>query len=189
MSTTRSNSGFTLLEVMVAVVLMALLMGALATRLGGGFGVHLSNSGRRLAAELEYVGQRAITTGRPHRFVIDMQKQACRIEEQRQRSDRDVDELPAHFEDLDLSIDLASQAFSPIEASQGDWRWLDDGEVAFDEIVIGNESFTSNEISIGFSPDGGAEPAQIWLVDDGGYSLQVRLVAFTGEVHVEEGEE
>ncbi len=52
----------------------------------------------------------------------------------------------------------------------------------------GDQGGTDGEVGITFAPDGGADPAEIWLVDDGGYELRVRVVAFTGEIHVDEGE-
>jgi prepilin-type N-terminal cleavage/methylation domain-containing protein len=66
-----SADGFTLLELMIVITLIVLITGIFASSVGGGFGVHIRNSGRALAAELEYVSQRAVTTGRAQRFVID----------------------------------------------------------------------------------------------------------------------
>ena len=76
----RAQDGFTLLELMIVITLIVLITGVFATSIGGGFGVHIRNSGRALAAELEYVSQRAVTTGRAQRFVIDLDQQLFRVE-------------------------------------------------------------------------------------------------------------
>jgi len=184
----RHSAGFTTIELLMVVGLIALVMGTLLTNLGGGFGVHLSNSGRGLAREIEYVGQRAVATGRAHRLLVDLDEQAFRVEVMAE-SERDAStELPEHAELLDLSPPLASQSFSPVRDRSGDWHWLDDGDVGIDEVVIGDNSVTDGEVGITFAPDGGADPAEIWLIDDGGYELRVRVVAFTGEIHVDESE-
>src|SRR5262245_57348320 len=75
-----SDDGFTLLELLVVVLLIVLITGVFTTSISGGFGVHLRNSARTLAAELEYVGQRAVTTGRTQRFVVDLDHQVFRVE-------------------------------------------------------------------------------------------------------------
>ena len=76
----RSADGFTLLELMIVITLIVLITGIFAGSIGAGFGVHIRNSGRALAAELEYVSQRAVTTGRAQRFVIDLDQQLFRVE-------------------------------------------------------------------------------------------------------------
>jgi len=76
----RSADGFTLLELMIVITLIVLITGIFASSIGGGFGVHIRNSGRALASELEYVSQRAVTTGRAQRFVIDLDEQVFRVE-------------------------------------------------------------------------------------------------------------
>ncbi|MCP5068697.1 MAG: hypothetical protein GY946_19215 [bacterium] len=174
---------------MITVVVIALIMVALGAQLGGGFGVHLRNSSRSLAAELEYVGQRAIATGRTHRFVVDLESQAYRTEVMNAPKDDEAGELPEHADLLDLSVKLSNEQFEPVNTSDGDWRWLNDSEVVFDEVRIGEEEVREGLAAIGFAPDGGADPAEIWLVDDGGYSMQLRVLAFTGEIRLEENPE
>jgi prepilin-type N-terminal cleavage/methylation domain-containing protein len=184
----RAGEGFTLLEILVVVFLIALISGVFATSLGGGFGVHLKNAGRALSAELEYVGQRAVTTGRPQRFVIDLDHQVFRVEELPTPPDTGPGaELPEHAERLDLAPPLATNEYLPVDGRLGEWRALDDAEqIELREVRLANEAKTDGAVAIGFSSDGASDPAEIWLRDDGGYDLRVRLVPWSGEIRVEE---
>lgn len=190
MTRARAAAGFTLLEILVVVFLIALISGVFATSLGGGFGVHLRNAGRALSAELEYVSQRAITTGRPQRFVIDLEHQVFRVEEPPPPPAAPAatgKKLPSHAEGLDLAPPLDLHEFVPIDGRLGEWRALDDAdEVALREVRLADEAKTNGVVAILFSPDGGSDPAEIWLRDDGGYDLRVRLVPWSGEIRVEE---
>ena len=51
---------------------------------------------------------------------------------------------------------------------------------------LGDESKSDGAVAIGFGSDGSSDPAEIWLRDTAGYDVRIRLVAFTGEIQVEE---
>jgi type II secretion system protein H len=183
------EDGFTLLELLVVLLVIVLVTGVFTTTLGGGFGVHMRNAGRTLAAELEYVGQRAVTTGKPQRVVIDLDQQVYRVEELSLAPSPAELEPPEHAENLDLAPPLSQLAFEPVEGRIGEWRALDDAdEVRMREVRLADEAKQDGMFAIGFAPDGACDPAEIWLRDDGGYDLRIRLVAFTGEIRIEEPE-
>ena len=183
----RPDAGFTLLELLVVLLVIVLVTGVFTTTIGGGFGVHIRNASRTLAAELEYVGQRAITTGQPQRMVIDLDRQLFRVEELPTPPPLETAALPEHAEGLDLAPPLETLAFQPVEGMIGDWRALDDAdEVRFSEIRIASTAKQDGAVAIGFSSDGASDPAEIWLRDDGGYDMRIRLIAFTGEIRIEE---
>ena len=185
----RDESGFTLLELLVVLLVIVLVTGVFTTTLGGGFGVHIRNAGRTLAAELEYVSQRAVTTGKPQRVLIDLDQQVYRVEELPPPADSAELELPEHAENLNLAPPLSELAFQPVEGRIGEWRALDDADqVRIREVRLADEKKQDGLFAIGFAPDGACDPAEIWLRDDGGYDLRVRLVAFTGEIRIEEPE-
>ena len=187
MTRAREQSGFTLLELLVVLLLIVLVTGVFMTTVGGGFGVHLRNAGRTLSAELEYIGQRAVTTGQVQRIVIDLDEQVFRVEELPFVEPTADAMLPEHAEGLDLAPPPAQAEFQPIEGRIGEWHALDDAaDVDLREVRVGSEARTEGPVAIGFSPDGASDPAEIWLRDGGGYDLRIRLVAFTGEIRVEE---
>ena len=189
MARPRAEAGFTLLELLVVLLLIVLVTGVFVTSVGGGFGVHLRNAGRTLSAELEYIGQRAVTTGQAQRIVIDLDQQVFRVEELPFVEPAADVPLPEHAEGLDLAPPPMQAEFQPVEGRIGEWHALDDADdVAFREVRLANEAKTDGAVAIGFSPDGASDPAEIWLRDDGGYDLRIRLVAFTGEIRVEEAD-
>jgi prepilin-type N-terminal cleavage/methylation domain-containing protein len=185
----RAREGFTLLELLIVIFLIVLITGVFATSLGGGFGVHLRNSARSLAAELEYVSQRAVTTGRTQRFVVDLDHQVFRVEMQAPPPPEPDETLPEHAEGLSLAPPIDTHAFVPVDSRLGEWRALDDADqVAIREVRLGDEVRRDGAVAIGFSIDGSSDPAEIWLRDDAGYDARIRLVAFTGEIRIEEPE-
>ena len=185
----RAQDGFTLLELMIVITLIVLITGVFATSIGGGFGVHIRNSGRSLAAELEYVSQRAVTTGRTQRFVIDLDQQLFRVEMEPPPPPEPDGTLPDHAEGLSLAPPALNREFVPIDSQLGQWRRLDDSDdVRIAQVRLGDEVKKDGAVAIGFSSDGASDPAQIWLLDDAGYAVHVRLIAFTGEVRIEEPE-
>ena len=187
--TRRAHEGFTLLELLIVIFLIVLITGVFATSIGGGFGVHLRNSARSLAAELEYVSQRAVTTGRTQRFVVDLDHQVFRVEMQEPPPPEPDAALPEHAEGLSLAPPIDTHAFVPVDARIGEWRSLDDSDdVAIREVRLGDEVRNKGTVAIGFSIDGSTDPAEIWLRDDAGYDARIRLVAFTGEIRIEEPE-
>jgi prepilin-type N-terminal cleavage/methylation domain-containing protein len=183
------EAGFTLLELLVVLLLIVLVTGVFTTSVGGGFGVHIRNAGRTLSAELEYVGQRAVTTGKPQRFMIDLEHQVFRVEELPLPEPDAAMQLPEHAEGLDLAPPISQVAFVPVEGRIGEWHGLDDAnEVRLREVRLAGGAKSDGAVAVGFSSDGASDPAEIWLRDDGGYDLRIRLIAFTGEIRVEEAE-
>ncbi len=147
----------------------------------------LRHSGRVVAGELGYAAQRAISTGRLHRWLIDLDEQTFRIEEQVKREEAPpVTELPTHAELLDLSPPTSLREYSPVENRSGEWRWLDDTDVVIDLVLIGDDSHDDGQVAVAFAPDGGADPAEVWLSDEAGRRMRTRVVAFTGEIHLED---
>ena len=114
-------------------------------------------------------------------------QQVFRLEELPPEAPAAETELPEHAENLDLAPPLLQAAFAPVEGRIGEWRALDDAdEVLFREVRLGGAPSHEGAVGIGFSSDGASDPAEIWLRDDGGYELRIRVVAFTGEIRVEE---
>ncbi len=181
----EGGDGFTLLEMLIVVALIGLLAGFFLSFPSTTPGA-LRHSGRVIAAELGYAAQRAISTGRPHRWLVNLDEQSFRIEEQVRKEEPRATELPTHAELLDLSPPSSLREYAPVENRSGEWRWLDDTDVAIDEVLIGDDSYAEGQAGVAFSPDGGADPAEVWLRDEAGREMRARVVAFTGEIHLED---
>ena len=63
------------------------------------------------------------------------------------------------------------------------------GSVWIDEVRVRDQDAAHGVIGISFAADGGADPAELMLRDDGGRRVRLRILPFTGEVRVEELEE
>ena len=69
---TTSAGGFSLLEMLLVVALIAAVGVLTATSLAGGMdGVRLRSAAKQVAAQLRFTRAQAIATGRPQRFTID----------------------------------------------------------------------------------------------------------------------
>jgi type II secretion system protein H len=176
-----AERGFTFLEIVVVVMLIALVAGVMVTRIGNRTAAPLKASGRFLCAELEYVAQRAIATGRPQRWVLDLDGQLFRVEQQLPpdpaADTRDV---------FDLGAPLVPDAWEPIPEPQGEWRELYETSIGIESVVLAGEARKAGQTEIHFAPDGGADPADVWLLDPENRTLRVVVTAFTGEVRIAE---
>ena len=73
----RQARGFTVLEVLLVVAILALAAAITAGALTGGFrGMELRSTAKEMAANLRYTRARAISTGQPQRFVVDPEAHA-----------------------------------------------------------------------------------------------------------------
>ena len=182
------RSGFTLFELILVVGLIGLLSLGLVSRLGGGSAKRLDDAADIVAADLRYAGQRAIATGRVHRWILDLDGQTFRLEEQRPTVPEDPFETPTHSGLLDLAPPDHAVVLEPIANATGKWRWLDEPGVVITALYLGDEEFKDGVVSVGFSGDGGADPAEIELRDEHEFTSFVRVLPFTGEVRVVQGE-
>jgi prepilin-type N-terminal cleavage/methylation domain-containing protein len=184
------RSGFTLLEVMLVIALMGLMAALLLPRGGMRLPYQIESSARVLAAELQVVQQRAIASGTGHRWVLDLDRQAFRVERFRSPEEPgELPELPTHADLLELAPPRSEGSFEALEDRSGEWRVLDDAAVWFDQARVGELEEREGTIAIAFAPDGGTEPAHLWLEDEGGNRIELQLVAFTGEVRIFEAAE
>ncbi len=186
MNGSRRSLGFTLVELLIVIALIAMLAGLLLPSAGGALGLRVRNASRVISAELEHTSQRAIATGIAHRWLVDLDAQRYRTERLLESPPEEPEGLPTHSELLDLAPPRASSEYTPLEDGSGRWRKLDDPEVRIDEIRIGDFEHRDSEVGVTFAPDGGADPAEIWLLDETGVEQRIRVLAFTGEIKSEE---
>jgi type II secretion system protein H len=184
------DDGFTLFELLIVVAVMGLVAAIYLRGLtAGALPFEIRTAARVLAAELEYAGQRAIATGAPHRWVVDLDRQRFRLERELETPPPDPTEA-THAGLLDLTPPRPTREIVPVANRAGEWRRLDqDPDSVWIESARGAEDEEkAGEVAIAFSPDGGADPAQLELEDAYGRRMLLRVIAFTGEVRVEEPE-
>ncbi len=181
----RETSGFTFLEILLVVSLMALFYGLYLGGISSALPMEMRTASRVVAAELEYASQRAMTTGELHRWVVDLEQQAFRLERLEVRPPAAQEDV-SHAELLDLAPPRGEREFVALEQKQGEWRALDESGVFFVSLQIADQISTAGVIGVLFAPDGGADPAELVLQDGAGRRTALRVMAFTGEVRVEE---
>jgi prepilin-type N-terminal cleavage/methylation domain-containing protein len=179
-----AERGFTFLEIVVVVLLIALVSAVMVTRIGGRTAAPLKASGRFLCAELEYAAQRAIATGQPQRWLVDLDSQLFRVEQLPLPEPAGLDTTGV----VDLAAPLPADAWEPIPEAQGEWRELYESSIGIHSVVVSGEALEAGQVAIHFAPDGGADPADVWLLDEENRTLRVAVTAFTGEVQIAEDE-
>jgi len=80
MSLLRKKSGFTTIEVLLVVVLLALIATTVMPNIGSVFRVGLKSSVRRFAAIVKYAYDYSILTGKVHRIVLNLDEQSWKVE-------------------------------------------------------------------------------------------------------------
>ena len=96
MRTARAGHGFTLIEILVVLALVAFATTLAAVAFTGGLdGMRLRSSSKEIAAQLRFTRTQAIATGVPQRFTID--PVAHRWQGARQRHGRIPESLRVEF--------------------------------------------------------------------------------------------
>lgn len=186
MGRSRRSAGFTILEILVVVMLMGIVASLLVRIPMGGLGATLRAGARELAADLDYTMQRTLATGRPHRWVVDLDQQRFRIEEIRIEPPDPAPTLPTHEGLLSLAPPRPHASFEPAANRTGEWRRLSSTSIGIGEVQVGDLVVRERTASIAFDAVGATAPARILIADESGHALELRIVAFTGEVEIVE---
>jgi general secretion pathway protein H len=161
----KSNNpaGFTLIELAMVVLLLAIFAG-LSLPLLAGFGENsLSFSARRLAGTVKYLYNEAALSGRPYRLIYDLDQgtyQAKRLE-------------------VDGELTLLT-GIGKKQSLKGSAR--------FKELSLPDRgNFTHGEISTEILPIGWIEETIIHLIDVDHQEQTLHILPFTGTMEIYEG--
>lgn len=203
----RRHAGFTLIEIIAVVAIMAMVFGIGIPRISSSSFDPLEDEAENIAQSLRFARQRAIMTGAPHRLLIDLEEGGYLVEwyvtEGRSlgRADDDgaADFSSALFagDDLGLeeeaiTIDLvprrkAARDYYPIpHQGMGTFRWLDEALY-----FVGAQGTTgwveSGDYSIVFYADGTTDPVNLELADADDRHVTLEVEAVLQKVHLREG--
>lgn len=180
----RIRRGFTLIEVLAVVAILALTAMLVVPNLGALRERRLRLSAQRLAAELELARQRAVVTGIPHRVLFDIETGVYRIEWLGGDADPSEDEpVPAGVEydvrgrtKLPLSAPPAiALEFSPVHDSFGNFRQLENG-VAVAGVETAEGYVQNGFPAVLFERDGSAAWTQVVVAEEGGARIGLAVL-------------
>jgi general secretion pathway protein H len=129
-NTRRSHGGFTLLELLAVLVILALVAAFVVPSLGRGTGTELKAATRTLAAALRQVRSDAVNRNRPAVLSLDVDKREFRLP-----GEARIHKLP---EGVDLKLFTAR---SELESEQrGAIRFFPDGSSTGGRITLANDA-------------------------------------------------
>jgi len=173
--------GFTLIEMMAVIVIMAMVFAIGAPRLGASKMRILKQEAETIAQSLDFARQRAVMTATPHRLFIDLEEGGYRIEvlttEEEAFASLAADheglqfgDEPDPLDDPNAPLDLrpparAERDFYPVPHRRfGSFSWIDDA-VYFVGLSSSAGWIEGGDVVIGFEADGTTEFSLLEIAD------------------------
>jgi type II secretion system protein H len=159
----NNHSGFTLVELAVVTLLVALLAAVTVPLLGSGRRGELHTTARHVAGMTRYYFQEAALSGREHRLQFDLDRQAFVVKRLEENGEL-------------VAVKGIGREKSPA------------GEVRITDVTItGRGRSSSGTATVRILPVGWLEEAVVHLEDRNGRQLTVRLMPLTGCSETYEG--
>lgn len=153
--------GFTLLEVVIVVTVLALVVGITLPRMPDVGGTRINRSARKVSAALMLARSRAVSLRRYYRVDLDLEESRIGL---------------SYFGPEGTFIE--DDELRPVVLSE---------EHLADVVTGGGGKVLDGEGAIHISPRGQVEPSLIHLEDDHGRRLTVAPATFGGRVDISEG--
>ena len=185
------SSGFTLIEIMAAVAIFALLAGLIAPRVGALTSRTLRQRAEQIAAKLELARQRSVLTGVPHRLLVDLDRGGYQLEWQATEAEAEGRE-PEPAVPLDLRgetpipmapVNAEQRIYRPMPGLMGRFEWLEDN-LTFAGLQTPEGWIDHGEVSIEFERDGTASYTEIHLEDESGRTLALEVLPLADVVRI-----
>jgi type II secretion system protein H len=197
MAARRSQRGFTLIEILAVVAILALVAAFVVPNLGGFRMRALRGEAAQLASHLELARQRAIMTGVPHRVWLELDQSEYRLEWLAQDPETADLEATGRPDELDLNgntpLDLAAPPapvldYQPVPGNFGRLRVVAD-PFYFEAVETPEGRIERGEVSIGFARDGTADYTEIYLQDAQGDQIALDVQPLDDRVRIRRDEE
>jgi prepilin-type N-terminal cleavage/methylation domain-containing protein len=185
-------TGFTLIEMLAVVAVLALVIGIALPNLGMRSRRVMEDEAKQLAASLEFARQRSVMTGVPHRVVIDVEQGGYWLEwlvsEARSLGEETLAELPVYEVGSREQIPLAppqaaERSYRALPGSLGHTSYVPE-MVRIDGIEIADGFLEQGLVEIVFERDGTSESAEILLSDDDGHSIGIEIAPLADTVRI-----
>ncbi len=199
-----ARAGFTLIEMIAVVAIIAMVFAIGIPRLGGSSWDPLESEAESIAQSLRFARQRAIMTGVPHRLLINLEDGGYQIEwfvsEERATSAVGDDSSAFAFGDQAMGGDSEAEApidllpprvqerdYFPIPSSRmGKVHWLDDA-LYFVGVEGASGWIEGGDYPIVFYVDGTTEAARLEIADADDKHVTLEIEPILDRVHVRAG--
>jgi len=170
----RIPLGFTLLELLVVLVIVATLSTFVGPRLLGSMGgTQLRVASKKVATSLRYARTRAVSEGMLYVAMLDLEGGQIAIESRRPARGREEEASPEDG-------NAGEKKKKTFDLPQG---------IKLEKVVSGDAEVDSGVSEVLFFPTGGSSGARIVLASERGQRRSVVVDFITGTVHVEDPEE
>jgi type II secretion system protein H len=170
----RDRGGFTLIEILAVVAILALVAAFIVPNLGGLRRRALRNEAQQIASQLELARQRAIVTGVPHRVWLELDEAEYRLEwlaqdpEQAEPAAEELEPDLVGNTPLDLSAPpMRVLEYRPIPGHFGNLQIVAE-PFYFEAVETTQGRIERGQVSVEFARDGSAEYTEIYLEDAAG---------------------
>jgi type II secretion system protein H len=182
--------GFTLIEILAVVAILALVAAFVIPNMGGLRRRALHAEAQQIAAQLELARQRAVVTGVPHRVWLELDQAEYRLEwlaEDPEEADLDAAEPEYDLNGntpLSLSAPLVRELeYRPIPGNFGNLQVVAE-PFYFEAVETPQGRTTRGEVSVEFARDGTADYTEIYLQDTEGDHIALDVYPLDERVRI-----
>jgi type II secretion system protein H len=186
----RDRGGFTLIEILAVVAILALVAAFVVPNLSGIRARALRAEARQIAAQLELARQRAIVTGVPHRLWLELDQAEYRLEWLAE--DPEEADIVAEEPEFDLSgntpLSLSAPIvreleYRPIPGNFGNLQVVAE-PFYFEAVETPQGRITRGQVSVEFARDGTADYTEIYLQDAAGDHIALDVYPLDERVRI-----
>ena len=178
----RRHHGFTLIEILAVVAILALMTTFVAPNLGAVRDRRLRSEAQALVATLELARQRSVVTGVPHRVLFDLDERGYQLQSLGDGGSTLPPPLDLSSLDLNGSSPLPLSApehpeaeFQPLTGMLGRFRWLPE-PLFIAGVQTPDGWIDTGDTFVEFAQDGTASYTEIVLEDDSGRRVRLAVL-------------